>query len=424
MRRGGMDRMRNPVLGAFTLSRACRAGVVLAGALLVGMTAGWTASSAAQTHGARADLTDPALPHRLQAMLDRLVREGENVRNGALLIEGPGFHWMGASGVAFAGSGIAMQPDDSFNLDSMVKMMTATIVMKLVESGRLGLDDPIAKYLPESLMAGLHVCEGRDYSDEITVRHLLSHSSGLADDWADPSFLNLIIEDQERRWTPEATVEYIKKNCTPHFPPGDGFQYSDPGYNLLGLVIERRTGRPLHQVFRELLLAPCGMNHTYRPSHEAPRPSLPGRGPSERFLDDMECTLVPAVLTADWAGGGMISTTEDVNRFLRAFVRNEIFEDPSTRGRMFRWIESGPYHGYGFGISRVLFDRSPNPDHKGLGEIWGHAGSSHCFAFYWPREGITMIGTLNQLAYDGSLYDTLALVMQTILGRKNISRIG
>ncbi len=415
MRRVAKGGTRRPAAGVFALLRVCVAGAVVAGVLVVGVAGGGPAGAAA-ARGARADLSAPDLPDRLQAMLDRLVREGGNVRNGALLIEGPGFQWKGASGVAFAESGLAMLPDDSFNLDSMVKMMTATIVMKLVESGRLGLDDPIAKHLPRPLMTGLHVYEGRDYSDSITVRHLLNHSSGLADDWADPAFLNLIIEEPERRWTPEATVGYIKRNCPPHFPPGKGFQYSDPGYNLLGLIIEERTGRPLHQVFREQILAPLGMNHTYRPSNEAPRPSASGRGPSERFLDDMECTLVPSVLTADWAGGGMISTTEDMNRFLRTFARNEIFRDPSTRDQMFRWIESGPYHNYGYGISRVLFDRSEKPGHAGLGTIWGHAGSSHCFAFYWPREEITMVGTLNQLAYEGSLYDTLALIMRTLLG--------
>jgi CubicO group peptidase (beta-lactamase class C family) len=301
-------------------------------------------------------------------------------------------------------------------LDSIVKMLTASVVVKLVESGRLGLDDPIASHLPDSLMAGLHLYQGREYSDSITVRHLLSHSSGLADDWADPAFLNLIIEQPEREWTPEETVGYIKENCPPVFPPGGGFHYSDPGYNLLGLIIERRTGKELHEVIRELLLDPLGMKHTYRPSHEEPHPSIPGRGPSERYLDNMECTLVPSVLTADWAGGGMISTTEDMNRFLSAFARNEIFDDPSTRDAMFQWIESGPFHNYGFGISRVLFDRSEDPDHAGLGELWGHAGSSHCFAFYWPREEITIVGTLNQLAYESSLYDTLARIMRTILG--------
>lgn len=356
------------------------------------------------------------LPGRLQALLDDLVESEDIIRSGALLVEGPDFKWKGASGVAVADSHLAMLPDDQFDIDSIAKMMTSTIVMKLVEAGSLGLDHKIGRYLPDSLMKGLHVLEGRSYSDQITVGHLLNHTSGFHDDWACPGFLDLIVEEPERRWTPEETIAFVKTHCAPRFPPGEGFHYSDTGYNMLGLIIEQVTGRPLHEVYRDLLLDPLGMEHTYRPSHERARPVIPGRQPSERYLDDIECTLWPAVMTADWAGGGLVSTTEDLNLFLRAFVEDEIFEDPATRDEMFRWVESGPFHNYGFGISRVLFDRSEKPEHIGLGELWGHAGSSFNFMFYWPSQDITVVGTLNQLNVAKDRYDILASILRTILG--------
>ena len=358
------------------------------------------------------------LPQRLQALLDDLVESEDIIRSGVLLVEGPGFKWKGASGVATADSQLPMLPDDQFDIDSIAKMMTSTIVMKLVEAGSLSLYHRIHRYLPDSLMEGLHVFEGRSYSDEITVKHLLNHTSGFHDDWACPGFLELIMEEPERRWSPEETIEFVKKHCDPRFPPGDGFHYSDTGYNMLGLIIEEATGRPFHEVYRNLLLDPLGMDHTYRPSHEKPRPVIPGRKPSERYLDDIECTLWPAVMTADWAGGGLISTTEDLNRFLQAFARNEIFRDPATRESMLSWVESGPFHGYGFGISLVAFDRSEDPAHAGLGEIWGHRGSSNNFMFYWPREDVTIVGTLNQIEEERGVYDILASIMKTVLAAK------
>jgi D-alanyl-D-alanine carboxypeptidase len=354
------------------------------------------------------------LPGRLQALLDDLVESEDIIRSGVLLVEGSGFKWKGASGVAAADRQIPMLPDDQFVIDSIAKMMTSTIVMKLVEAGSLGLDHRIGRYLPDSLMEGLHVLEGRSYSDEITVGHLLNHSSGFHDDWACPGFLELIIEEPERRWTPEETIEFVKQHCPPRFPPGEGFHYSDTGYNMLGLIIERVTGKHLHEVYRDLLLDPLGMDHTYRPSHERARPVIPGRQPSERYLDDIECTLWPAVMTADWAGGGLVSTTEDLNLFLRAFIENQIFEDPATRDKMLKWAESGPFHNYGLGISRVLFDSSENPEHIGLGEIWGHAGSSLNFMFYWPSQDMTIVGTLNQLNIAKDRYDILASILRTI----------
>jgi D-alanyl-D-alanine carboxypeptidase len=359
--------------------------------------------------------SDSGLSDHLRSLLDSFVDEQDNVRNGVLLVEGPGFKWKGASGMAFPEDGLSMLPDDQFNIDSIAKMMTATIVMQLAEARELGIDDRINQYLPDPLMDGLHVYEGRAYGEQITVRHLLSHTSGIADDWAHPEFLDLIMADAQKRWTPEETVEFVKESCQPRFPPGDGFQYSDPGYNLLGLIVEKLTGNALHEVYRDLLLDPLGMDHTYRPSHEGARPSIPGRGPSLRYLDDYECTLLPAVMTADWAGGGLISTTEDLNRFLRTFVQNDIFESPTTRDGMFKWVESGPFHNYGFGISRVLFDESDDPKYVGLGEVWGHTGSSDNFMYYWPKNDTIMIGTLNQLACERNLYGNVALIMNAIL---------
>ena len=356
---------------------------------------------------------DMELAARLQSLLDGLVDEQDSIRNGVLLVEGPGFCWKGASGMAFPENGHPMLPDDQFNIDSVAKMITSTIVMMLVKAGKLGLDDYISQYLPKSLMEGLHIYDGRSYGEEITVRHLLSHTRGIPDDWAQSEFLELIIAEPQRRWSPEETIEFVKESCQPAFPPGGGFKYSDPGYNLLGLIIEGIAGEALHEVYRDMLLDPLEMRHTYRPSHEEPRPSLPGRGVSHRYLGDMECTLLPAVMTADWAGGGLISTTSDLNRFLRAFVGDEIL-DSTTRDEMFGWVESGPFHNYGFGISRVDFDRSDEPAHAGLGEIWGHAGSSDNFLFYWPDQDMTLVGTLNQIDCERSLYDKLAQIMRAV----------
>jgi CubicO group peptidase (beta-lactamase class C family) len=403
-------------LSAAVATRAASLGVIALCVLLVSIT------GCKPTNDQRSRPTAPALDQataaqlsdNLQQLLDELVHGQEKVRNGLLLVEGPAFRWKGASGTAFEASGEAALPDDQFTIDSIAKTMTASIVMRLVEDGRLGLDDPIGQYLPPSLMDGLHVIEGRSYSNEITIRHLLNHSSGIPDDWACGDFLTLIAGDLERRWTPVETIDFVKANCEPAFPPGGGFAYSDTGYNVLGLIIENVTGRALHEAYHEIVLGPLGMAHTFRPAYEQARPSIPDRPPSDRFFGEVECSLSPAVLSADWGGGGLISTTEDLNRFLRAFAGNQIFRKPETFDEMFNWIDSGPFHGYGFGVGLVDFDRSDNPAHAGLGQVWGHAGSSQNFMYYWPSQDLTMIGTLNQIDAEMSLYDIVASVMTTI----------
>lgn len=387
---------------------------VLALAAAVMGAHGVGAATAAEPAGYVVAAQDSVLSARLQSLLDDLVEREPGVRSGLLLVDGPTFHWKGASGIAFAESLTPAVPNDQFNIDSIAKMMTATIAMKLVEEGKLKLDDRVAKYLPESLVDGLHVFEGRSFSHEITVRQLLNHTSGIVDDWACPGFLDLVAGDPEKRWSPEETIEYVKENCPPRFRPGEGWHYSDTAYNVLGLVLERVAEKPLHELYREMLLDPLGMEHTYRPAYEPPRPVTPGRPPAERYLGDIECGLWTSVMTADWAGGGLVSTTEDLNTFLRAFVRGDVFADSLTKGEMLTWVESGPLNNYGFGVSRVLFGRFDDSSVRALGEVWGHAGSSHNFIYYWPQEDVTIVGTLNQMAVATDLYDTVASIMMAI----------
>ena len=110
----------------------------------------------------------------------------------------------------------------------------------------------------------------------------------------------------------------------------------------------------------------------------------------------------------------MISTTEDLLLFMRAFVRNEIFKSPTTMEKMFKRVKSGPFHNYGLGISHVLFDKSDNPAYEGLVEVWGHTGSSDNFIYYCPGEEMIMIGTLNQINCTRNLYDNIALIIRII----------
>ena len=351
----------------------------------------------------------------LQQLLDNLVNEQAAIRNGILLINSPDLCWQGAAGLADPEIGLTADPADAFLIDSMAKMMTATLVMKLIEAGRIHLEDPVGKFLDATILDGLKDSNGAPFGKTVTIKHLLSHRSGLADDWNEPGFFDLIVADPGKHWTPEETIEFVKVNCQPKFPPGEGFQYSDPGYNMLGLIIESVTGKSLHEFSRAMLFEPLGMNHTYRPSHEDSRPSLSSREPSRRYLQDMECTAIPAVMTADWAGGGLISTTEDLNRFLRAFVCGDLFVNAETRDLMLQWQRTSDFTYYGFGVSRVNYAESDNPEQHALGEIWGHTGSSHNFMYYWPSRDTTMIGTLNQMVTETQLYDTVARIMQVLI---------
>jgi D-alanyl-D-alanine carboxypeptidase len=351
----------------------------------------------------------------LQQLVDDLVNQHASIPSGVLLIDSPNLQWQGVSGLANPGTGLVMETADGYLIDSIAKIMTATIVMKLVESGQLNLGDRVGQFLDPELLDGLKDLDGQPFGGSVTIEHLLSHRSGLADDWNTPGFFDLIVGAPEKQWTPQETIEFVKSTCQPEFSPGEGFQYSDPGYNMLGLIIESVTGQSLHDISRAMLFEPLGMKHTYRPSHEVSRPSLPNREPAQRYLQDMECTAIPAVMTADWAGGGLVSTTADLNRFLRAFVRGDLFENSQTRDSMLQWKRTSAFTYYGFGVSRVNYAESDSVEQHELGEIWGHTGSSHNFMYYWPKYDTTMIGTLNQMVTATTIYETVARIMKVIL---------
>jgi len=336
--------------------------------------------------------TEAELGQAFQKALDEMVDGNENTHNAVMLVQGSDFTWKGASGLANPDTGLEMLPDDQYRSASSAKMTLATLTLKLVEDGAIDLDAPIADYLSADIVAGLHVYEGTDYSGTITTRQLLHHTTGLADDWFDERdegrFLKMALEtDIDRLWEPAELVAYVKENLPPLFAPDEGINYSDVNFVLAGLVIEAATGEPLHEVYRKQLFTPLGMDHTYMEFREEPRPSLAGRALSHVFYEEVDYTSFRS-LSADWAGGGLVTTAEDMTRFIRAFADNTIFDDPETRDSMFDWM---PWQGdsldYGLGLMRI----------KGKTlTVWGHLGVGQAFMFYWPDGDVTMCGTMNQ----------------------------
>jgi CubicO group peptidase (beta-lactamase class C family) len=296
-------------------------------------------------------------------------------------------------------AGIEMLPDDQFRSASSAKMMLATLMMKLMEQGMVDLDTPIADYLPAEIMDSLHIYEGQDYSSVLTTRHLLQHTSGLADNWANENeeFIHLVLEgDPDKFWEPEETIRWAKENLPPLFAPGEGFHYSDINYMLAGLVIESVTGQLLHEVYREQLFEPLGMEHTYMELREAPRPSILGRSLSHVYYEEIDYTDHRSI-SADWAGGGLVTTTEDMNRFMQAFVSDQIFSNAKSRAAMLDWInwEGDDTLDYGLGVMRI--------QGKTL-MVWGHLGVGQVLMYYWPDGDVILTGTLNQQDANGGAF--------------------
>jgi D-alanyl-D-alanine carboxypeptidase len=343
------------------------------------------------------------------AELAAAVEANAGQGGGILRIEcaGGGVLWEGAAGAVDEDGGVALRPEDAFEIQSTTKAFTAALALTFVEAGTIGLDDPIGAVLPAADTDGLLVIGGHDYGPELTLRQLLAHTAGLPDYWNDGPFdpddgLNDFqrdyLDDPDRVFEPRELIAYAKL-LAPIAAPGDGFHYSDTGYVVVGLVIEALAGAPYHQAMRDRILAPLGMTRTYLRYRETPSPEPVVAA----WYDDGE--LVAGVLhqTADWAGGGLVSTAADLATFQRALFAGDVVHDPATLAAMRDWTATGDLGvGYGLGLYQVDFAAYDQPEH---GAWEGHDGYGNAFMYAMDPD-LIVTGTLNSAQADwGSMVE-------------------
>lgn len=361
----------------------------------------------------------PELAAALQGIADTWVNE-----NGApgvvLMVDAPDmeFTWQGAAGMADPENGVAMVADDEFIISSMTKMVTAVTIMKLVEQSDLALDDSISLYLPAEMVSQLLVLDGESYGEVITVRQLLSHRSGLGDfsngpdtDGSGlPDFKDLVLSEPDTVWDEQMVLDWAIANVPPVAQPGEVYNYSDTNFQLLGMVIESVSDMALHDVYRQYIFEPLGMDHTYFEFREAPI-GMDGRSVSQAYYNGILWNDLDSH-SYEWGSGGLVSTAVDMNRFLRAWADGTLFEDPATKENMMAWGETadaGAY--YGLGVYRFVLDEWDIP---GLGEVQGHGGLFNSQAFYWPEKNVTIISTLNSNQPQFGFISMMIEVMSTV----------
>jgi D-alanyl-D-alanine carboxypeptidase len=261
-------------------------------------------------------------------------------------------------GVADVHTDRAIPANGAFRIASTSKALTATVVLQLVGEGRLKLDDRIERWLP-GIVAGR----------PITVRQLLQHTSGLQD--AIPSW-NSKAEYLKLRHRTYSTRELVKRGVAlpQRFAPGRGWAYSNTGYLIAGLLIERITGQPWHREFDRRIYKPLHMRHTYWPG-TSPGIRLPHAKQYQRF--DGKLLDVTSQIPA-YAEGGIVSTTRDLDIFFRALLGGrllrpaELTQMKTTRPVGPEFTKFWPGGRYGLGL---ISRRLPG---AGGGRYWGHDG--------------------------------------------------
>ncbi len=364
---------------------------------------------------------------RIDRMCSEAIENGEVPGIVALVARNGKIVYHKAFGMADNQAGRKMQPDDIFRIASQTKAITSTAVMMLWEEGRFQLDDPISKFIPEFKYP--QVLQTFRYSDttyttmpavrEITIRHLLTHTSGIG--------YGVIDGDERMRMiyrkagitdlftTENITIgESVKKlaRLPLHHNPGEKYTYSE-GLDVLGYFIEVVSGKPFDVFLRERLFEPLGMNETwfYLPESKANRlvtVQRPGKGKWEPFPVTFYDPAYPVKGAKKFfsGGAGLSSTAKDYATFLQMYLNGgelngiRILSRTTVQSIMGNqtgnlWGGPGKYHGLAFGVVNPA-----GQDAGGIGSTgtfdWGGYFNTQYFAD--PQEqviGVIMKQTQN-----------------------------
>jgi len=330
-----------------------------------------------------------AVEDRLQRILDDSVTRPGVVLPGAIAhYNGPAhLPWSGAAGLGDLPGMVAMRPHDRFRAGSVLKTFLATVTLQLVEQGALSLEQTLPALLPGSVTSKIAG------ADQISLRMLLDHTSGIPE-WVTPEVVAQVMAEPGRVWSPEEAIE-IASQLQPSFAPGTSWSYSNTNYTLVGLVLDRAGGRSWRAQVREGVLERLGLSSTRLP--EPGDLTIAGEYAHGYQVVDgaaVDLSAVDPSMAGAAGGHALVTTAEDLGRFLEALLAGELFEDPATLAAMKTMVEapheSGVPHRYGLGLEEFTL--------PGGVAVLGHSGSTAGYAvmmFRIPACDATLVTAVN-----------------------------
>ena len=331
----------------------------------------------------------------LENRFRKWIQKNNQIHNAYLLIhsENQGIHLNMAEGKT---DGTTAHPDQPFFIASIDKLFTSVLIGCLYEEGKLSYDDPIETYLDADLLHNLHIYKGKNYTNAIKIKHLLNHTSGLYDFVEDKpikgqGMLDIFLEKPSDAF--QNIIEWSKENLLPHFPPGEGFHYSDTGYYLLNLIIEEITMKSYPEALDAYFFQPLEMNHAYMLQYS--QPMIKHKYPIADCYAGHVNLGENSLLGIDYAGGRIVASSEDLLKFMKALITNKLLRK-ETMEKMQDWAKFSVGIDYGYGI--MNFRHVPILMPKKF-SVWGNAGSTGSFMFYHPELDAYFIGSLNRFRY-------------------------
>ena len=306
-------------------------------------------------------ISDPAMAQPTDAPASDFKAAADAIVAASYPADGPGAAVIvtrGGKVIYSAGRGLAdlekrrpITLDTRFRLGSIVKQFTAATVLKLVEEGKMSLDDPVSRFIPDYPQPGA----------KATVRQLLNHTSGIQDFSKIPGWIS---RNRHRPLTTEQLLA-VFRDLPPKARPGTAWEYNNGGYVLLGAIIERVTGKAWHEAMDERIMKPLGLGSI---SHPAPGAldDLAARGYTDD--DGKQVPIALSHLNIAHAAGGLQGSVADMARWAQALhhgkvVRADLYKEMTSPAR----LADGSTESYGMGLRLRQVRGRPALVHGGAG---------------------------------------------------------
>ncbi len=376
-------------------------------------------ASASPDHAANSGLR-PIDPTALQALVKRTAQE-LHLPGALVLLRTPQGEFKATYGTTQLGSSSRPRTFTHFRIASITKTMTAAVILQLAQEGKLRLADPVSKYVA-----------GVPNGENITIAQLLEMRSGLYNYTNAPRLAKSLDNKPTRIWRPRELLAMAFAH-PPNFPPGTSNEYSNTNYVLLGLIAEKLDGRPLATVMQKRLFGPLGMKDTLLPastSNSIPKPYAHGylygsssvalTGTPEYTPEFQAKVRAGTVLPNDYTGvnhsfakapGGVISTADDLDTWIRALVGGRVLNAKYQRiWRNSPQLENpdNPYNWYGYGISQLRW--GPNVIYLHGGETPGYNSE----ALHDPTNNMTLVVWANLTVWPADRPTALTLILNVL----------
>ena len=346
-------------------------------------------ASVDSTEGVQSPAVQSDLEQEINAFLTELYPDNEPGIS-VILANGDEILYRTGHGMANLEHNISISPDMVFRLGSLTKQMTTASIMMLQEEGLLEVDDPITRFFPDYPTHGY----------TITLRHLMTHTSGIIDFLAIPEFPEIEKEDI----TALDVIDFFQ-NSPMNFAPGEAYSYTNSGYVMLGAIIEQLSGQSYEDFIQERIFTPLGLDNTY---HGDFKRIIPNRVIGYAMGPDGYENSSYLSMTIPGAAGAIISNVDDLLTWNTALFAGEVVSQESLEAMTSPFVlNNGDLSNYGFGLAVQSLRGQPMISHT------GGINGFITYAAYLPESNM-YVAVLGNTGFQSRVYEANTMLAMAI----------